>query len=114
MVSYLRMEENPLKTLAYFEKLERIKTLYLTGNRIAEIQEIDRLIDLQYLVEISLQNNPLARKPMYRASIIKKLPNVQIIDSKEISLEERERIEVAIMQGANVGDPKPHPMIHYA
>jgi hypothetical protein len=44
-------------------------------------------------MEISLLNNPMSRKPNYRNAIIKRLPALIILDSKEISPEERLRIE---------------------
>lgn len=39
-------------------------------------------------------NNPMARKPNYRNAIIKRLPSLIIMDGKEITGEERARIEM--------------------
>jgi len=39
-------------------------------------------------------NNPMSRKPNYRNVIIKKLPALIVLDGKEISQEERQRIEM--------------------
>lgn len=61
----------------------------------AEFWEVDRLADLVYLMEISLMNNPMTRKPQYRLNIIKKLQNLIVLDSKEITMEERNRIETS-------------------
>lgn len=55
-------------------------------------------------------NNPMTRKPNYRNAIIKRLPALIIFDGKEITPEERQRIEQAGVQG----DAKPPPMIHFA
>jgi len=65
----------------------------VSGNRIAEFWEVDRLTDSPHLMEISLLNNPMTRKPNYRNAIIKKVPALIILDGKEISPEERQRIE---------------------
>jgi len=46
---------------------------------------------------------------MYRASIIKRLPCLLILDSREISPEERERVESVMFQEA-----KAPPMIHFS
>jgi len=46
---------------------------------------------------------------MYRASIIKRLQNLLILDAKEISSEERERIESVMVQ-----DAKAAPLIHFS
>ena len=83
--------------------------MHASGNRLGEFWEVDKLADLPHLMEISLMNNPMFRKPMYRAAIIKRLPALIILDGKEITPEERNRIEVAGFQ-----DQKPPPMIHFA
>lgn len=44
-------------------------------------------------MEIALINNPMTRKPNYRTAIIKRLPALIILDGKEITPEERQRIE---------------------
>lgn len=46
------------------------------------------------MMEISLNNNPVSRKPNYRNAIIKKLPALIILDGKEITPEERQRVEM--------------------
>lgn len=75
-------------------------------------------------MEIALLNNPMTRKPNYRTAIIKRLPALIILDGKEISPEERQRIEQAT--GGMIGPggigmsmmtsegQKPPPMIHFA
>jgi len=40
-------------------------------------------------------NNPMTRKPQYRMSILKKLPNLIVLDGKEILADERNRVEVS-------------------
>lgn len=59
-------------------------------------------------MELSLINNSVAKKPMYRVSIIKRLPDLLILDGREITPDEREKVESAIMQEA-----KAPPMIHF-
>lgn len=58
-----------------------------------EFWEVDRLGELPHLMEISLMNNPMARKPNYRNAIVKRLPSLIILDGKEISSDERARME---------------------
>jgi len=62
------------------------------------------------MMEISLMNNPMTRKPQYRLNIIKKLPNLIVLDSKEITIDERNRIETSQVYDVQ----KAPPMIHYA
>ena len=61
----------------------------------AEFREVDALAELVYLMEISLNNNPMTKKPQYRLNIIKKLPNLIVLDAKEITIDERNRIETS-------------------
>jgi hypothetical protein len=94
------------------EKLERLQSLFVSGNRIPEFWEVDRLSELPHLMEIALMNNPVSRKPNYRTAIIKRLPALIVLDGKEITPEERMRIEQA--GGMMPGDQKAPPMIHFA
>lgn len=110
IISCLKLEDNSLKSLANIEKLERLQAFYGGGNRLAEFSEVDRLAELVYLMEISLQNNPMTRKLQYRNNIIRKLQNLIVLDGKEVTMEDRQRIE-----STNLYDPaKAPPMIHYS
>lgn len=83
-----------------------------------EFWEVDRLSELPYLMEIALINNPMTRKPNYRIAIIKRLPALINLDGKDISAEERQRIEQSggmIGPGGLTADgSKPPAMIHFA
>ena len=89
----------------------------MSGNRVPEFWEVDRLSELPHLMEISLMNNPVARKPNYRTAIIKRLPALIVLDGKEITPEERQRIEQATCGTSLMcpgQDQKSAPMIHFA
>jgi Leucine-rich repeat len=101
-----------LRNLQNVEKLERLQSLFVSGNRIPEFWEVDRLSELPHLMEIALMNNPVSRKPNYRTAIIKRLPALIVLDGKEITPEERMRIEQS--GGMMPGDTKAPPMIHFA
>ena len=55
-------------------------------------------------------NNLMTRKPQNCLKIIKKLPNLIVLDGKEITIDERNRIETSYMYDT----AKAHPMIHYS
>ena len=63
MISCLKLDENGLRSLANIEKLERLQAFHGANNRLAEFWEVDRLAELTYLMEISVHNNPMCRKP---------------------------------------------------
>lgn len=95
MITCLRLEDNGLRSLQNIEKLERLQSLFMSGNRVPEFWEVDRLSELPHLMEIALMNNPVARKPNYRNAIVKRLPALIVLDGKEITNEERQKIELA-------------------
>lgn len=100
-----------MRSLANIERLEKLQTLYCSGNRITEFFEIDKLAELPHLLELAMQSNPIARKPNYRLVVIKRLTQLVIFDGKEISLDERKRIEGA---GGMMLDPKQQPpLVHF-
>jgi Leucine-rich repeat (LRR) protein len=108
-IAWLRIEDNGLKTLNHIDKLERLQFLFLHGNRISDFWDVEKLENWPKLMELSLSGNPIFKKPMYRASIIKRLPGLLILDTREITSEERERIESVMSQ-----DSKMPPMIHFS
>ena len=110
MISCLKLEENGLRSLANIERLERLQAFHGGANRLAEFREVDALAELVYLMEISLNNNPMTKKPQYWLNIIKKLPNLIVLDAKEITIDERNRIETSQMYDQQ----KAPPMIHYS
>ena len=109
MISCLKLEDNSLRSLANIERLERLQAFHGGGNRLAEFWEVDRFADLIYLMELSLTNNPMTRKPQYRVNILKKLPNLIVLDGKEILVDERGRMD----GGQTYETGKVPPMIHY-
>jgi len=90
----LRMEEVGLRSLSHFAPLPQLQTLLLGSNRIAELLELEKLLHLQHLLYLSLHNNPVARKHLYRPTLVRKLLNLKMIDNRDIVDDERERAEL--------------------
>ena len=65
-------------------------------------QELDHLAVLSRLHVLTLHKNPVARRQQYRFAIIHALPGIHVLDGKEISAEERERVDLAYMQAPQV------------
>lgn len=87
----LHIEENSLRSLDGLKDLPNLNSLFLGCNRIIDLSEIDKLTTLIRLKEIVLSFNPIARKSLYRPSLIHKIPSLLFIDGKEVLSEERER-----------------------
>lgn len=89
----LHVEENGLKSLANLKPLPKLRALYLSINRIAEFTELEHLRQLNHVLFIHLAQNPVARKPLYRSHVIHHLPTVRAIDGKEVTEDERGKVE---------------------
>jgi len=55
-------------------------------------------------------NNPMCRKQNYRFALIKRLPSLIVLDGKEISADEKMRIEQQLI----MQDTKAPPMVHFS
>mmetsp|Transcript_34109 Transcript_34109/g.96662 ORF Transcript_34109/g.96662 Transcript_34109/m.96662 type:complete len:1474 (-) Transcript_34109:585-5006(-) len=88
----LRLEENGLRSLSNVGVMPQLQALHLSYNRISDTAELERLVGLTELMEISLVNNPVVRKQVYRAVILGKVPSLRVIDGREVTFEEREYI----------------------
>ena len=63
----------PLTSDALAAAAAACQALFLSGNRVGELSEIDRITHLPALTELFLSNNPCARKPLYRPTTLRKL-----------------------------------------
>uniref|UniRef100_A0A7S3SJ09 U2A'/phosphoprotein 32 family A C-terminal domain-containing protein n=1 Tax=Strombidinopsis acuminata TaxID=141414 RepID=A0A7S3SJ09_9SPIT len=90
----LRIEENGLRTLEYVANLPHLTTLAIGTNRIADIPELEKLDGLPSLQHLALANNGVARKQLYRPTLVRQLPSLRLIDAREVTHEERERAEI--------------------
>lgn len=98
----LRIEENGLRSLQHISDLPSLHTLFLGYNRLSDLGEIEHLHSLPRLAEIALNNNSVARKQMYRATVLRRLPHVRVIDGREVMPDERERVELMFMTPADM------------
>ena len=92
----LQLEENGLRTLANLGPLLKLRSLFLAFNRLSELTELDHILPERAcpgLQEITVRNNPLSRRHLYRPTLVRKLPSLTVIDGKEVTFEEREKTE---------------------
>ena len=94
----LHLQENGVRTLIHLNTLKSIQSLHLGYNRINDLAEISHLRGLRHLVNVAMNNNPVARKHLYRPTLLCHVANLRWLDGREISLEERERA-VTILKG---------------
>jgi hypothetical protein len=77
--------------------LVSLQSLHLGYNRIGDVGELERhLSSLHHLVNVAMNNNPVARRQLYRPTLLYQLPALRWIDGREASWEERERAEMLL------------------
>lgn len=84
---------NKIRSLKAFANLRNLKELYLRQNAISNLNEIKYLTECDNLTKLWLRENPICENPNYREVIICVLPQVQNLDDKEITEDERIRAE---------------------
>ncbi|KAG1932687.1 leucine-rich repeat-containing protein [Pimephales promelas] len=75
-------------------QLKELRLLYLHGNHICKLSEVDKLTVLPSLHTITLHGNPIVTEPDYRAHLISTLPRVKMIDFSAVTKQERELTSV--------------------
>ena len=78
----LKIEDNSLKNFQNIQKLLKLQHLFASNNRINDLPDIEKLIDLISLRELELNGNSISKRPGYRQAIIKKLSNLLYLDGK--------------------------------
>lgn len=115
--------DNDIRKLDGFPLLKRLKTLYLSNNRIirishgleeaipnleelilsnnllAELGDLDALSNLRKLTRLSLLRNPVASLRHYRLYVINRLPGLRTLDFQKVKPAEREEA-AALFAGA--------------
>ena len=66
-----------------------LKIIYLHGNNIEKLNEVDKLAGLANLKAVSLQGNPIENITGYKDYIISTLPQIQILDFTIITKADR-------------------------
>jgi len=93
----LHLQENGLRSLEHFSHLSSLQSLHLAFNRVNDVSELEKhLGSLHHLVNLAMNNNPVARRQLYRPTLLQQLPALRWIDGREASWEERERAEMLV------------------
>ncbi|RLN47160.1 hypothetical protein BBJ29_004989 [Phytophthora kernoviae] len=72
------------------EAIANLEFLMLTGNRISQLSEVDRLTCFTKLDTLSLAGNPVTKRKYYREYVIHKLPQLRVLDFQRIRPRDRE------------------------
>lgn len=80
-VQVLSLSLNKIKTLADFAFCPELEELYLRKNEINDINEVFYLTNLSKLRKLWLADNPCADYANYRNTVLKALPDLEILDN---------------------------------
>jgi len=91
----LWMSYNQVDKLDGLSKLRKLKIFYIANNKISDINEFAKLKDCPALEQMVALGNPVydGDAQAARASIIRLVPSLKVLDGKRIELEEREAAE---------------------
>lgn len=103
-VEVLALSINKITTLRDFQNCSKLQELYVRRNNIKSLSELRYLQHLPYLRILWLNENPCDQHPNYRQTVINMLPNLQKLDNKEITSEERARAQYTGQGGNYVDD----------
>lgn len=88
-LQYLNLAINNIEKIENLERCESLEKLDLTLNFIGDLESVCSLQNNLLLRSLSLTGNPCADYKGYREYVIAKLPQLQRLDSKDISRSER-------------------------
>ncbi|RLN90876.1 hypothetical protein BBJ28_00018270 [Nothophytophthora sp. Chile5] len=72
------------------DAVANLEYLMLTGNRIAQLAEVDHLACFAKLDTLTLSGNPVTKRKYYREYVIHKLPQLRVLDFQRIRPHDRE------------------------
>ena len=92
---------NQITSLKYFNDMKNLRELSLANNNISDINEIRYLSSCPNLKKLWLKGNPISRFQEYREYVIKLLPNLEKLDDKEVTVYERQMLNMNNMNNIN-------------
>ncbi|XP_017123900.1 RNA-binding protein 25 [Drosophila elegans] len=86
----LALSVNNINSLSSLQNCHRLKELYIRKNKIASFDELNYLTNARSLTSLWLEDNPctLEAGGNYRAHVLRKLPQLKILDNVEVSQQE--------------------------
>ncbi|KAK9890846.1 hypothetical protein WA026_012192 [Henosepilachna vigintioctopunctata] len=107
-LQYLNLAINNIEKIENLERCESLEKLDLTLNFIGDLESVCSLRNNTHFTNLNLTGNPCAEYKGYRDYVIAKLPQLEKLDSRDISRSERikaqqrlSQIEVEIRRAQN-------------
>jgi len=72
-----------------------VEILELSNNNLRDLQKVlSRLEHMRFMEQLELKGNPCCEEPDYRLHVLNKIPSLKVLDSHEITTEERRKTKV--------------------
>ena len=99
LLETISLSMNQIKDISIFKNMKNIKELYLSDNQISDFAQIENLKNCQKLEKLVLKGNPIINEPGYPKKIIEILPQLKILDEKEIKSKKNDNKDFVITKG---------------
>ena len=89
-LAWIDLSFNDISTLdVCFSDFPELRLIYLHGNSIESINQVDKLKNVRHLHTLTLHGNPVEMTENYRYHIISKLPELKSFDFSAVTKQER-------------------------
>ncbi|KAI1292655.1 hypothetical protein HDE_06870 [Halotydeus destructor] len=96
-VQVLSLSVNNITSLIDFGSCKNLQELYLRENKIKDLSQLVHLQDLTNLKKLWLSGNPCTEQPNYRLTVLRALPNLEMLDNVVVTPDE-------VTQAEEIGD----------
>ena len=80
------------------DNLNGLKVINVSNNAIENLEELIHLASLKKLISIDLSGNPIADVDEFRTEVVMRVPNLQMINGVDVTLEERNNAKALSQQ----------------
>ena len=98
LLETISLSNNQIKDISIFKEIKNIKELYLADNQISELNQIENLKNCKKLEKLVLKGNPISNNPNYIKKILETLPNLLILDEKDIKSLKKENKDLPFIK----------------
>lgn len=96
-VLWIDLSFNKLRSLdELVQAYPNLRVLYLHGNKIEHLSQLDKLSNLKELRNLTLHGNPVVDEPNYRFFLLSRLPKLKHLDFSAVTKQDRISIRILL------------------
>lgn len=93
----LNLRKNKIERFMENNHLKKMFRLMINDNKLKEIEDLEYLLGLDTLVELSIDHNRVCDHPNFKTYLVSKLPNLKFLEGRRI-LDETKRMALKLAQ----------------